>query len=98
MVRLILRFWTMKLGLLLQFYCCQGIAKFHLYWADSPETYNEAVLCAMSINKFREIMSNLHLDDNLRKNFNFNCRVDFSITALMKALSLAIENRAQNNF
>ena len=30
MVKVIWTFWRMKLGLLLQFYCCQGIAKFHI--------------------------------------------------------------------
>ena len=35
-----------------------------LYWADAPDTHNEAVSCAMSRNRFREILSNLHLADN----------------------------------
>ena len=35
-----------------------------LYWADAPDTPNEAVSCAMSTNRFREILSNLHLADN----------------------------------
>ena len=30
MVKLIWTFWRMKLELLLQFHCCQGIAKFHI--------------------------------------------------------------------
>ena len=35
-----------------------------LYWADAPGTHNEAVSCAMSRNRLREILSNLHLADN----------------------------------
>ena len=34
------------------------------YLADAPDTKNEAVSYAMSRNKFREIISNLHLVDN----------------------------------
>ena len=30
MVKVILTFWRLKLGFLLQFYCCKGIAKFHI--------------------------------------------------------------------
>ena len=36
----------------------------NLYWADVPDTHNEAVSCAISIDIFREILSNLHLADN----------------------------------
>ena len=36
----------------------------NLYWADVPGTHNEAVSCAMSRNRFREILSNLHLAEN----------------------------------
>ena len=36
----------------------------NLYWADAPDTQNEAVSCAMSRNRFREILLNLHLADN----------------------------------
>ena len=35
-----------------------------LYWADAPDTHNEAISCTMSRNRFREILSNLHLADN----------------------------------
>ena len=35
-----------------------------LYWADAPDAHNEAVSCAMSRNRFRAILSNLHLADN----------------------------------
>ena len=35
-----------------------------LYWADAPDTHNEAVSCAMSRSRLREILSNLHLADN----------------------------------
>ena len=48
--------------LLLSVYC--KIPYRTLYWADAPDTHNEAVSCAVSRNKFREIMSNLHLADN----------------------------------
>ena len=36
----------------------------NLYWADAPDTHNEAVSCAMSRKRFREILSNLHLTRN----------------------------------
>ena len=36
----------------------------NLYWADAPDTHNEAVSCAMSRNRLREILSNLHLADS----------------------------------
>ena len=48
--------------LLLSGYC--KVPYRNLYWADAPDTQNEAVLCAMSRNRFREILSNLHLADN----------------------------------
>ena len=35
-----------------------------LYWAHAPDTHSEAASCAMSRNKFREILSNLHLAGN----------------------------------
>ena len=44
-----------------------GYCKFSyrdLYWADTPDIHNEEVSIAMSRNRFREILSNLHLDDN----------------------------------
>ena len=36
----------------------------NLYWANAPDIHNEAVSCAMSRNRFREILNNLHLADN----------------------------------
>ena len=35
-----------------------------LYWKDTPDTHSEAVSFAMSRNRFREILSNIHLADN----------------------------------
>ena len=42
--------------LLLSGYC--KVPYRDLYWADTPDTHNEAVSCAMSSNGFREILSN----------------------------------------
>ena len=53
----------MKLGLLLLSGCCK-VPYGNLYWADAPSIHNEARSCAMSRNRFREILSNLHLADN----------------------------------
>ena len=36
----------------------------NLYWANAPDTHNEAVSYAISRNRFREIPSNFHLADN----------------------------------
>ena len=46
--------------LLLSGYC--KVPYRNLYWLDAPDTHNEAVSCAMSRNRFREILSNLHLE------------------------------------
>ena len=66
----------------------------------------------MSRYRFSEILSNLHLADNTqitedryykvrvlfeKLSFNFKQYGSFSITPLMKALSLIMENAAQNN-
>ena len=48
--------------LLLSGYC--KVPYRDLYWADAPDTLNEAVSCAMSRNRFRQILSNLHLAEN----------------------------------
>ena len=48
--------------LLLSRYC--KVPYRNLYWADAPDRHNEAVSRAMSRNKFREILSNLHLPYN----------------------------------
>ena len=48
--------------LLLSGYC--KVPYRNLYYADAPDTHNEAVSCAMSRNRFREIISNLRLADN----------------------------------
>ena len=47
--------------LLLPGYC--KVPYRNLHRADAPDTHSEAVSCAMSINRFREILSNLHLAD-----------------------------------
>ena len=48
--------------LLLSGYC--KVPYRDLYWADAPDTQNEAVSCAISRNRFLEILSNFHLADN----------------------------------
>ena len=48
--------------LLLSGHC--KVSNRNLYWADATDTHSEAVSCAMSRNRFREILSNLHLADN----------------------------------
>ena len=37
-----------------------------LYWEDAPDIDTEAASCAMSRNRFREILSNLHLVNNIQ--------------------------------
>ena len=84
----------------------------NLYWANAPDTQNEAVSCAMSRNIFWEILSNLHLAENKQiteidttkyehylKSWILvsNSMLQLLITALMKPLSLTMENAAQNN-
>ena len=48
--------------LLLSGYC--KVPYRNLYWANAPDTHNEVVPCVMSRNRFREILSSLHLADN----------------------------------
>ena len=43
---------------------CYKVPYRDLYWAYAPDTHNEEVSCAMSRNRFREILINLHLADN----------------------------------
>ena len=59
--------------LLLSRYC--KVPYRNLYWADAPDTHNEAVSCAMNRNRFREILSNLHLDDNTQIAEDRYCKV-----------------------
>ena len=61
--------------LLLSGYC--KVSYRNLYWADAPGTHSEAVSCAMSRNRFREILSNLHLADNtqITEGRNYKVRV-----------------------
>ena len=96
--------------LLLSGYC--KVPYQDLYWVDAPDTHNESVLCTMSRNTFREILSNLHLADNTQTaedryykvrvlfeklNFNLKQYDSFVNEPLMKALSHTMENTAQNN-
>ena len=53
---------TFIVVLLLSVYC--KVLYRNLYWADAPDTHNKTVSCAMSRNRFREILSNFHLADN----------------------------------
>ena len=68
---------TLIAFLLLSGYC--KVPYRNLYSADAPDTHNEAVSCAMSINRFREILSNLHLADNtqITEDKYYNVRVLF---------------------
>ena len=77
MIKVIWTFWRMKLGLLLQFYFCQGIANFHIeiFIGQIHLTHNEAVSCAISRNRFREILSNFHLVDNTQIKEDRYCEV-----------------------
>ena len=50
--------------LLLSGYC--KVPYQDLYWADAPDTHTEAASCAMSRNRIREILSNLHLINNIQ--------------------------------
>ena len=62
MVKAVWTFRTFIAVLLLSGYC--KVPYRNLYWADAPDTHNEAAPCAMSRNRFREILSNLHLTEN----------------------------------
>ena len=88
--------------LLLSRYC--KVPYRSLYWADAPDTHNETVSCAMSRNRFLEVLSNLHLTDNTQIteedsiNYEYylkswvsisNIMVHLSIKALMKTLFLS---------
>ena len=55
---------TFTAVLLLSGYC--KVPYRDLHWADAPDTHNEAVSCEMSRNRFWEILSNLHLADNIQ--------------------------------
>ena len=72
----------MKLGLSLQFYCCQGIAKLHIEVATHR------------LQKIDTRRYNYYLKSSI---FISNSMAHLSITAFVKALSLTMENIAQNN-
>ena len=114
MVKVVLTFWRMKLGLLLGLavllssgYC--KVLSRNLSWADAPDTRkSHEVSCTVKRNRFRKILSNLHLADNtqitedryykvqvLFEKLNSNSMVHLPITALMKVLSLTMENTLQ---
>ena len=69
-VKVVLTFWRMKLGLLLGLavllssgYC--KVPYWNLSWADAPDTHkSHEVSCTVKKKRFREILSNLHLADN----------------------------------
>ena len=46
-----------------------------LYWADAPDTHKEAASCVISGNRFRKILSNLHLADSTQVTENWYYRV-----------------------
>ena len=77
MVKVILTFWRLKLGFLLQFYCCKGYR--NLYWSDVPDTHIDKVSCATSRNRFWEILSDLDLADSteITENRYYKVRVLF---------------------
>ena len=58
---------------LLSGYC--KVSYWNGYWADAPDTYNEAVSCVISRNRFREILSNLHLPDYTQITEDRYCKV-----------------------
>ena len=117
MVKVVLTFWTMKLGLLLGLavllssgYC--KVPYRNLSWADAPDTHkSNEVSCTVKRNRFREILSNLHLADNtqitedryykvqvLFEKLISNSMVHLPITELMKTLSLTLEKRHKTNY
>ena len=53
---------TFTAVLLLSAYC--KVPHQNIYWADAPDTLNDAVSCGMCRNRFQEILSILHLVDN----------------------------------
>ena len=67
-VKIIWTFSRMKLGFLLHFYCCKATAKFHIeiFIGQIHLTHIEKVSCAMTRNRFWEILSKLHLAGNTK--------------------------------
>ena len=115
MIKVFWTFWRIKLGLLLQFYFCQGIAKFHIeifigqmyltrtlkqshvQWAevDFKRYYRTFVwLITHSLQKADTTKCEYYFKSWISISNNM---VHLSITALMKALSLNMENTARNN-
>ena len=62
--------------LLLSEYC--RVSQRDLYWAASPDTDNEDVARVMSRNRFRAILSNLHIGDNACLNDDRHYKVKYS--------------------
>ena len=107
----------MKLGLLLGLavLLSSGYSKVpyrNLSWADAPDTHkSNEVPCTVKRNRFREILSNLHLADNIQitedryykvqvlfEKLISNSMVHLPITELMKTLSLTMEKRHKKNY
>ena len=115
-VEVIWTFWRIQLELSLQFYYCQGIAKFHLeifigqmhlthtvkqshvQWAEIDfERYYQTFIWLIThrLKKIDTTKYEYYLKNWISVS---NSMVHLSITALMKALSLTVENMTQNNF
>ena len=115
MVKVIWTCWRMKLVLLLQFYCCQDIAKFHIkifngqmhlthsvkqslvQWAEIGfERYYQTFIW-LTTNRLQKIDATKY-EYYLKSWISIlNSILHLSITALMKALFLTMENTIQNN-
>ena len=115
MIKVIWTFWRMKSSVLLQFYCCNGIAKFHIeiftgkmhltrtikqsyvQWAEIDfERYYQTFiwLTTHKLQKKRTTKDEFYLKSRISIS---NSMAHLYITSLMKTLSLATENMAQNN-
>ena len=114
-VKIIWTFSRMKLGFLLQFYCCKATAKFHIeifigqihlthtlkkshvQWPeiDFERYYQNFIwLATQRLQKIDTTKCEYYLKCWISIS---NSMVHLSIKAVMKALSLTIENTAQNN-
>ena len=108
-------FWRIKLGLSLQLYCCQGIARFrikifigqmhlmntikksHVQWGEIDFERYYQIFIWMTTHRLQKINTTKY-EYYLKSRISIsNSMVQLSITALMKALSLTMENTAGNN-
>ena len=113
MVKVILTFSRMKLVFLSQFYCCQGIAKFHIGMfirqMHLTHTQSHVQWAEIDFNRYCQTLSwltahRLQKIDTSKYKYYLksgisvsNSMVHLLFTALMKSWFLTMENKTQNN-